>query len=156
MRGLKANTPNKLHSWKIILRKTPPKGQEGIMFYWMPQCCYKPCHFFWSFLVCGEHREILKQAIISHSKALSAGDHPSQIFPHTFPIWLLAQVHDLGGILWFGACLFSLSCWTTALPGIQQALLHSPGHLSHSIADLMTGCVSKTDVQETPEKGRTE
>lgn len=56
LKGLKANTPNKLHSWKIILRKTLPKGQQGIMFYWMPQCCYKPCHFFWSFLVCGEHR----------------------------------------------------------------------------------------------------
>lgn len=42
------------------------------------------------------------------------------------------------------------------VPGIQQALFHSPGHLSYSTADLMTGCVSKTDVQETPEKGRTE
>lgn len=35
-------------------------------------------------------------------------------------------------------------------------LVPSPGHLSYSIADLMTGCVSKTDVQETPKKGRTE
>lgn len=38
------------------------------------------------------------------------------------------------------------------IPGIQQALLHSPGHLSHSIADLMTGRIRKTDIQETPEK----
>lgn len=42
------------------------------------------------------------------------------------------------------------------IPGIQQALLHSPGHLSHSIADLMTGRVCKADIQETPEKGQTE
>lgn len=38
------------------------------------------------------------------------------------------------------------------IPGIQQTLLHSPGHLSHSIADLVTGRVCKANVQETPEK----
>ena len=38
------------------------------------------------------------------------------------------------------------------VPGIQQALLHSPGHLSHGIADLVTRRICKADVQETPEK----
>lgn len=38
------------------------------------------------------------------------------------------------------------------IPGIQQALLHSPGHLSHSITDLVTGRVCKADIQETPEE----
>lgn len=42
------------------------------------------------------------------------------------------------------------------IPGIQQALLHSPGHLSHSTGDLVTGCVCKADIQETPEEDRTE
>lgn len=54
------------------------------------------------------------------------------------------------------ACPISHHAEQLRVPGIQQALFHSPGHLSYSIADLMTGCVSKTDVQETPKKGRAE
>lgn len=52
--------------------------------------------------------------------------------------------------------VFPISYLTKQLgiPGVQQALLYSPGHLSHSIADLVTGCVCKADIQETPGKSR--
>lgn len=61
------------------------------------------------------------------------------------------QVHGAGG----SVLLVSHQEKQLKVPGIQQALLYSPGHLSHSIGDLVTGRVCKADIQETPEVGRT-
>lgn len=113
--------------------------------------------FFWGFLVFGEHRNsevsYNKPILNSMEEAGGQGNHAPN---------LSTRIPDLtpGPSTWCGKYTpgFPTSYHAKQLrvPGVQQALLHSPGHLSHSITDLMTGRVCKADIEETPEKGRRE